>query len=904
MDPEGPVTPTELPARFEPGPIEAHWQAFWADRGLFRAPEGTKGPGFTLALPPPNVTGILTIGHMLGDTIMDTLVRWHRMRGEPTLWIPGVDHAGLATEIEVRKRLARQGSRPEAMGREELLGHVEAWKQEHERRILEQLRAGGFSLDRSRYRYTMDEGFRRATRHAFVRLYEEGLIYRGERIVNWDPRLRTAISDLEVLRKEEPAVLLYLRYPWADGAPGGLVVATVRPETIFGDIAVAVHPDDDRHRAAVGRSVRVPMTDRSVPVIADALVDPQFGNGALKLTPGHDPLDFQIARRHPELPTAPSVLDAQARLAGPWVPERYRGMDVPAARAATREELSAGGFLEREEAYVHSVGRSERSDAVVEPLLSTQWFVRMSSLAVPAVAAVQDGTVRLHPDRWAPTFFRWMEALEDWCISRQVSWGHPIPVSYCEGCGREIVREETPTTCPSCGGLKLRADPDVLDTWFTSWLWPFATLGWPEPTSDLARYYPTSVLVTGRDILFFWVARMIMAGYHFTGRAPFSDVYFTGMLRDEEGRRMSKHLGNSPDPLEVIRRWGADATRLSLLFPNPTDQDGPFREANLEAARNFLTKLWNVARLLAAQLPEGTSAPDHAPELGPDAPLEDRWILARWRRTASELEGALAAFEFTRALGLLREFLWHDVADRYVEIAKEALGGRKDELAARRSRSVLLFVLERTLRQLHPMAPHVTEELWHALPHEGASLAVAPWPRPEEAPDDPAAELAMAPLLEAVRGLRLLRSENDVPQKSTPAAWARPVGAEAAIVLRQEAATVRRLARVTSFEVLPPEAPPPPGSLAYVAPVGELYLERPAESARSDWETLLRERSKVQELRARTLARLADPGFRSRAPPEVVREAEAKAEELAQRLRRLEEHLAGPSASSGVAEGP
>jgi valyl-tRNA synthetase len=894
------MSPTELPSRFIPAEVDARWQRAWKEHGSARAPVDPKGPVYSLVLPPPNVTGILTIGHMLGGTVMDTLVRWHRMRGDATLWVPGVDHAGVGTEVEVRKRLAKQGVRFESLTREQIIARVEAWKQEHEARILEQQSVAGFLLDASRYRYTMDPASVRATRHVFVQLYREGLIYRGERIVNWDPKLKTAVSDLEVVSTEEPAELLYIRYEWADGSPGGIVVATVRPETIFGDVAVAVHPKDERHAAAIGRRVRVPLTDRDVPVIADDLVDPAFGNGALKVTPGHDALDFQIGRKHPEIAKAPSVIDFDGRLTSDFVPERFRGEERFRARAAVAAELEARGLLDRKEPYVHAVGRSERSEAVIEPLLSTQWFVRMPALAPPAVADVQEGKVRLHPARWELTYFRWMETLEDWCISRQVTWGHPIPVLYCAQCHAEIVEEVDPDRCPKCGALDLRPDPDVLDTWFSSWLWPFSALGWPEPTAELRSYFPTSVLVTGRDIMFFWVARMMMASRHFTGQPPFSDVYFTGMLRDETGRRMSKHLGNSPDPLAVIREWGADALRFALLFPNPTDQDGPFKESNLEASRNFLTKVWNVSRLLLRHLPEGSEPSARPPVLGAEGSLEERWILSRWRSTQESVDAALGAFEFTKAAGALRDFLWHDVADRFVEMSKDALMGDRGEVAQRSARGTLHFVMDRTLRALHPMVPHVTEELWHALPHSGELLIDAPWPRPGEAPSDPGAEREMESILESVRVLRLLRSENDVPVKDTPAAWVRPSSPEHARILEMHAPLVVRLARTSSYGILGTVEPAPGSTVASVTPVGEIFLARPADAESADWESMLREKDKLVGLLDKAERRLADPGFRSRAPPNVIQESEAKAVDLKERIRRIDLHL--DAAPAGTTE--
>lgn len=896
MSPE----PDRLPPRFEAAEVESRWQRFWEERQLFLAPEHPKGEPYTIILPPPNVTGVLTIGHMLGGTVQDLLIRHRRMRGASTLWVPGLDHAGLATQVEVRKRLAKQGIRLESLPREEVLARVEDWKREHEARIRAQLKAPGFALDWTKYRYTMDPASVRATREVFVRLYRAGLVYRGERIVNWDPKLKTAVSDLEVVHREETGELLFVRYPWSDGSEGGLTVATVRPETIFGDIAVAVHPDDARHSAQVGRKVRVPLTDRDVPIVTDPLVDPAFGNGALKVTPRHDAVDFEIFRHHPTLPMPPTILDPDAHLTGEWVPEEFRGLDRDRARTAVTRALEAKGYLERTETFPHSVGRSDRSNAVIEPMLSTQWFVRMRDLAQPVVDAVRRGEVRIHPERWTLTFFRWMEAIQDWCISRQVVWGHSIPVYYCEACGEVVPSVEPPASCPKCASPRLRADPDVLDTWFTSWLWPFLSLGWPEESTLRSRYYPTSVLVTGRDIMFFWVARMMMAGFQFTGRAPFSDVYFTGMLRDEEGRRMSKHLGNSPDPLDVVREWGADALRFALLHPNPVDQDGPFGEATLESARNFLTKVWNVARFAQQTLPLDASPPTRAPVLSPTARLEDRWVLSRWSRTQEEVDRALDAFEFTKAAGLLYGFLWHDLADRYIEVAKESLLGRNGSDAQRLSREVLLFVIERALRALHPLVPHVTEELWHALPHEGDSLLLSRWPEPSEAPTDPEAEVAMEVVLESIRVYRNLRSENRIPVESRPQVAVRPGGAEARRLLAQEQATVTRLARLSSLTLLDDRAPAPAGCASAVTPHGEYFLPLPPEARAAETEALTRERDKLVLLLEKTRARLADQGFVARAPPDVVREAEAKARELADRIGRIDAHLGRASLGAGA----
>jgi valyl-tRNA synthetase len=891
------MTREPLPPRFDPGTIEAKWQGEWRRLGAFRAPADPGPRRFSLILPPPNVTGVLTMGHMLGDTAMDVQARWHRMRGDATLWVPGVDHAGLSTQVAVRKALAKEGVRLESLPREEAIGRIEQWKEEREAHIRRQLDAGGFSVDWTRFRYTMDPLAVRATREVFVRLFDDGLIYRGERIVNWDPKLRTAISDLEVIHREETDELLTILYPWADGSAGGLSIATVRPETIFGDVAIAVHPDDERHRDALGRSVRVPLTDRTVPVIADAAVERDFGTGAVKVTPRHDPLDYAIYRAHAkELTLLPSILDLDGRLTGELVPVEYRGLDREKARGQVTEALAASGAVQKREPYRHSVGHSERTDARIEPLLSLQWFVRMKELAPPVLEAVRAGRVRLHPARWERTFDRWMESIDDWCISRQVFWGHPIPVYYCDACGAMAAALDRPERCSKCGSAELRPDPDVLDTWFTSWLWPFAALGWPERSGDLAAYYPTSVLVTGRDIMFFWVARMLMAGERFTHSAPFSDVAFTGILRDETGRKLSKSLGNSPDPLDVIRERGADALRFALVHPGPVEQDGPFTVATLDGGRNFLTKLWNVVRFVHGHLADGAEPLATAPTLSPTSPVEHRWILARWRKSQTEVDRALAAFEASAAAGALYQFLWHDLADVYLEWVRGDLAGDRGEAAALESRQVLAFVTERTVRALHPFVPHVTEELWHALPHEGELLALAPWPSPDEAASDPEAEVVVETVLEAVRTLRHLRSEHQVPLPATPAGFARPSGEAVEAVLRAEGTVIRRLAKLSSLTFLSPQGAAPSGTRGTVRPSGEFFLAVPEASPGSD--TLRREQERLETILTKTRARLADEGFRARAPPEVIAEAEAKARELTERLGKIAEQLGSASAAA------
>ncbi len=886
-DPGAPPPPP--PARFDPKEVERRWQEAWERDRSFVAPARPAPPTFCLPLPPPNVTGVLTLGHMLGDTVMDVLVRRARMRGVATAWIPGVDHAGLATQVEVRRRLAKQGVRMETLPREEALRAIDEWRAEHEARIREQMRAGGFSVDWTRFRYTMDPPAIRATRVAFVKLYDEGYIYRGERMVNWDPRLETAVSDLEVVHTEEDGTLYYVRYPWADGSPGGMEVATARPETILGDVAIAVHPSDERHAAAIGRTVRAPFSGRHLPIVADEAIEPAFGTGALKVTPRHDPVDLAIHQRHPELPMPEEIFDARARLAGPAVPSEWVGLDRDEARERAAERLRSEGLLIRTEKFRHSVARSERTEVVIEPRISRQWFVRMAPLAAPATAAVRDGRIRIHPERWNLTFFRWMEGIQDWCISRQVLWGHRIPVYRCRPADHEFAAVEEPSACPRCGAAELVAETDVLDTWFTSWMWPFLSLGWPEPTDDLARYYPTQVLVTGRDIMFFWVARMMMAGLYFTGAPPFSDIVFTGMLRDEHGRRMSKHLGNSPDPLQVIGERGADALRFALLFPNPIEEDGPFGAGALDGARNFLTKLWNVARFVRLHLPADTPPIGGDPAPIVDAALEDRWILSRFERTRAEVDQALEAFEVSRAASSLYQFLWHDLADRYVEAVKDRLVGGAGPASQRSARATLHRVLERTVRLLHPFVPHVTEEIWHFLPHDGELLARASWPGSIGRPD-PDAEEAMGAVWETVRLLRNLRSEENVAAEAIPEGWIRVGDRGREATFGTHRATIERLARVRPLTVLSASEEVPPGTASRVAPFGEIHLARPAGGPAED-AALGREREKLHDLWVKHRGRLADAGFRSRAPPPVVAELEGKVAELEARIARIDAHL-------------
>ncbi len=879
-----------LPPRCEPKAYEGHWQEAWEGHHLFQAPPiEAKERHTTILLPPPNVTGTLTLGHSLGGTCMDVLARWMRMRGVPTLWLPGVDHAGLATQIAVRKALEKKGVNPVTLTRQELASHIEEWKTEKEAYIRRQLTAHGFSLDWTRYVYTMDPSYRTAVRTAFIDLYRQGLIYRAERMVNWDPKIRTAVSDLEVIPVEVHGKLWYIRYPFEGGEGSGITVATTRPETLFGDVAVAIHPEDERHRDLIGRRVHLPLTDRTIPVIADPAVDRTFGNGALKITPSHDPADLAIVRRHPELPQRRDVLDESAHLSGEYVPEDFRGLNWKEARERVVERLRSLGLVEKEEPHLQHVGHSDRSNVPIEPRLSTQWFVDTKAMGRRALESVQRGEIRIHPEAWTKTYFHFMEHLEDWCISRQIIWGHEIPVWYCDSCHTFDAYVAPPPSCPRCGATALRPDPDVLDTWFSSWLWPFATLGWPEKTRDLASYFPASVLVTGSDIVFFWVARMIMASLTFLNEVPFPEVFLTGILTDRDGRKLSKSLGNSPDPLEFIEAWGADAFRFALLFPNPVEQSGWWDyKRHLEGARNFITKLWNVVRLVQGSLRADTVPASLDPPVA--ANLFDRWILSRLAYAERSVADGLEHHDLTRAASTLYQFVWHELADWYLEAQKERLKGLHGPEAQQQTQAVALFAVDRVLHLLHPFIPHVTEELWHAIPHTGEYLAVSTWPENPRAADLDAEE-KLAVFQEVARGLRTLSHEAGWVPNDRPNAMVSPTTETARALLSSEEhrRLIATLAKVGEIQITAETGTPHPGMASLVLAPAEIYLAR-REGGDVTGAAMERERKMLEQLLSRSLARLEDATFREKAPAAVRAELEAKVAELRERLERMARH--------------
>ena len=761
VKPQVPETAIELPKVYDPKQAE-RWYGFWEERGYF-APEidEDKKP-FVLSMPPPNVTGTLHLGHALTATIEDTMIRYHRMAGDPTLWLPGTDHAGIATEYVVKRLLEEEGTSREALGREVFIRRVWEWKERSGGLITEQHRRLGVSCDWGRERFTMDERLSQAVRETFIRLYEKGLIYRGEYLINWCPKDLTALADLEVEHEAEEGKLYYVRYRLVDSAGIDheyVTVATTRPETILGDTAVAVHPQDDRYYQLVGRDAILPVLGRSIPIIADEVVDPEFGTGAVKVTPAHDPTDYDIGRRR-GLPSV-NIMNPDGTLNGNAGPG-YDGLDRYEARRKLVAQLEEEGLLIKVEEHSHSVGRCYRCSTVVEPLLSTQWFLRMKPLAEPAIRAVEEGEIRIIPARFTKIYLHWMENIRDWCISRQLWWGHRIPVWHCTVCGEIVVAREDPGVCPRCGS-PVRQDDDVLDTWFSSALWPFSTLGWPDETEDYRYFYPTTVMETGYDILFFWVARMIMMGLECTGKVPFTSVYLHGLIRDEKGQKMSKTKGNVVDPLDVMEEFGTDALRFTLSRGSTPGNDMRLGRDRLEGSRNFANKLWNASRLVLTNL-EGRPAPVSP---GDGLTLADRWILSRAQGLIRRYRSLLDNFEFGEAAQELHQFIWSEYCDWYLEMAKGSLYG-EDSAAKDRTRAVLRDVLDTTLRLLHPYMPFITEEIWQRLREhlsepapDSLMIAEMPWRRDEFL--NAGAEEEMQLIQDVVTDVRRLRSELSVP---------------------------------------------------------------------------------------------------------------------------------------------
>ncbi len=871
-----PGSPETLQHPYDPTRIESRWSQEWEARGVFTPRPG--GKPFVISIPPPNVTGSLTMGHLLGESLRDLILRWQRMEGREVLYLPGMDHAGIATQNVVERQLEERGTRREDLGREEFVRQVWAWKEQYGGLILKQLRRVGTSADWSRERFTLDEDYSRAVLTVFLDLYGKGLIYRGRYVVNWCPRCQTALSDEEVDKVEREGSLWYIRYP-IKGTEKFVTVATTRPETMLGDTAVAVHPKDRRYAHLVGKVAVLPLMRREIPILADEMVDPKFGTGAVKVTPAHDAADFQTGKRHglPEI----IVIDERGVMnenAGD-----FRGLDRFEARQKVVESLTDAGYIEKIEKHMLAVGQCSRCDTIIEPMLSWQWFVKMAPLAAPAIEAAKRGQVKFYPARWRKVYLYWLENIRDWCISRQLWWGHRIPVWYR---GDEmVVSIERPA------GAGWRQDEDVLDTWFSSWLWPFATLGWPERTPDLERYYPNSLMVTGSDIIFFWVARMIMAGQQFMGQVPFPHVFFTSILRDSQGRKMSKSLGNSPDPLEIMERFGADAVRFTLIYLTPTGQDLAFDEKRIETGKFFANKIWNAAKLVQMRLGDEDLGPIKESALR--LTLADRWILSRFANAVKDISRFLKTYRFNEAANALYHLAWDDYCDWYLEMAKPRWTEEADPEDRRVARWVAWKVLDGILRLLHPFMPFVTEEIWQALPHDGEMLALASWPKAKRAWVDAAAEREVAFLQELVVAVRNLRVENNIaPGRRVPIV-VRGTHEQLALI-EQLQSQIMPLARIETLTLARDGARPPVAASAVVRGA-EVFL--PLEGLvdlDKERERLVREADKLLSDLENTRKKLRNQDFLAKARPEVVERERvrlANLEETLEKLKRAQDSM-------------
>ncbi len=894
-------TPGDIPRAYDPAAVEQRIYRTWLEQGYFTPEISPERPPYVIIMPPPNVTGELHLGHALTATIEDALIRWHRMRGDAALWLPGKDHAGIATQWVVERLLAEEGTNRHELGREQFQERVWEWVGRYGNTIDEQHKRLGASCDWSRLRFTLDPGPAKAVRTTFVNLYRKGLIYRHERIINWCPRCATALSDLEVEYREQVGRLYYIHYPLADGA-GRITVATTRPESMLGDTGVAVHPEDPRYTHLIGRQAILPIMERAIPIVADAAIEPEFGTGALKVTPGHDATDFEIGERHGLAIVNVIGFDGNMTSAA----GKYAGLERFAARRAVAEELDRLGLLERVEDLHNSLGHCQRCASVVEPLISLQWFLQVGSHREPASiagrahAAVANGEIAIVPERFTRVYLNWLENIRDWCISRQLWWGHRIPAWYCNRCPEITVALEDPDACPACGNPGLRQDEDVLDTWFSSGLWPHSTLGWPEDAEDLARFYPTAVLETGYDILFFWVARMIMLGLENTGQVPFRTVYLHGLIRDANGEKMSKTRGNTMDPLALIDRYGTDAMRFALSTGAAPGNDLRITEGKLEAARNFANKVWNAARFVinALESPDNLTGWHALPYL---THREDRWIISRLDQTTVAVNQALASFELGEAQQKLYDFIWNDFCDWYIEMAKvrlrgEAAAGR----AAASPRPALAHVLERTLRLLHPFMPFITEEIWQtlagSLPWEvarPASIMVAEYPQAAAPRRDRQAEEEVSLVIQTIRAVRNARAQLHVPASRRLEALVEANGLAEA--LTEEAEVIRTLSRVGPLHIAAGGSETPELPRGVTLLVNPLVVRLPLEGVvdlAAERERLQKELTHCQQELIRKERLVGNPDFRAKARPDVVETEQERLRSLQEQQQRLAEILA------------
>jgi len=876
------MTDIALKKAYEPLEVEEKWYKFWLEGGYFRADENSGKPPYSIVIPPPNVTGSLHMGHALNNTLQDIMARYKRMKGYNVLWLPGTDHAGIATQNVVEKQLALKNISRKKLGRELFIKRVWEWREEFGGIIVNQLKKLGASSDWSRERFTMDEGLSKAVKEVFVKLYHDGLIYKGDYIINWCPRCQTALSDLEVEHEEEKGHLYHIRYP-IKGKDNSIVIATTRPETLLGDTALAVNPEDERYSAFVGEKALLPLLGREIPVISDNHVDVKFGTGALKITPGHDFNDFEIGKRH-SLDVI-SVMDKEGNINEHG--HSYRGMNSYECREALVKDLTEEGLLLKVEDHPHSVGHCYRCRAVVEPMISKQWFVKVETLARPAIDAVREGRTRIVPKQWENTYFEWMENIKDWCISRQIWWGHRIPAWYCQN-GHITVTAENPQACSTCGIEELDQETDVLDTWFSSALWPFSTMGWPEDTKELNLFYPTSLLVTGFDILFFWVARMMMMGLKFMGEVPFRDVYIHALVRDAEGQKMSKSRGNVIDPLTVIDKYGTDAFRFTLAAFASQGRDVKLAEERIEGYRNFANKIWNASRFALMNLDDYSGGAGLPPLDEMDLP--ERWVLSRLNRTISNVESCLDSYRFNDAAHSIYQFVWHEFCDWYIEMAKQALYGKEGDKKKEISQAVILEVLKSSFKLLHPFMPFITEELFSYLPEESDSIMVAPFPESTPSLIDKELEDDMNLVMEVIKAVRNIKGEMGLPPSSTAELLIREGSDENLDKILKNGKLIESMGRLSAITCI--DTGQPDGAAMAVVADMELYLPLKGNiDVDAEERRLKKELAKVDKDLQSLNNKLSNVKFVSRAPKEVVEKNRVRRDDLQNVKLKVEESL-------------
>ena len=868
---------------YNPKEIEQQWYTYWEEKGYFHEEVDTNKEPFSIVLPPPNVTGQLHMGHALDNTLQDILIRTKRMQGYNVLWMPGTDHAGIATQVKVEENIMKtEGKSRHDLGREEFLKRVWEWKQEYGSTIVKQIRSLGASCDWTRERFTLDEGYQEAVLKVFVELYEKGLIYRGERITNWCPNCLTALSDIEVEHEDENGHLWHIKYPVIGEEDTFLTVATTRPETMFGDVAVAVNPNDERYAHLVGKELLLPFVNRHIPIIADEYVDQSFGTGCVKITPAHDPNDFEMGQRH-NLESIVVMNPDGTMNAGAG---HFVNMPRELARKQVVAELEAQGLLEKVEEHGHSVGHCSRCNTTVEPMVSKQWFVSMEPLAKPALEVVRDKSIEFVPERFTKTYTNWLESIRDWCISRQLWWGHRIPAWYCQDCGETIVTTETLTECPHCHG-KVEQDPDVLDTWFSSALWPFATMGWPENTEEVKHWYPTSVMVTGYDIIFFWVARMIFMGLEFKEEIPFKYVFIHGLVRDSQGRKMSKSLGNGINPLEVIDEYGADALRFTLVTGNTPGNDMRFYMERVEANRNFANKIWNASKFVLMNL-EGFDE-SFVPS-AEDYTLADKWILEEYNKTVTNITNNLDKFELGEAASAVYDFIWNTYCDWYIELAKPRLYNKEGGRDRQTAQYLLVSILRHMMELLHPFMPFVTEHIWQHLPHEGESIMVAPWPSTLSMEGFDSAAAHMNVMMDGIKGIRNMRAEMNVPMGKRSEVILVPATEELKGILETHGDYFHTLGLAEKVTVLSPDAPKPENATVTVVNGLEVYLLlKDLIDADKEKERIAKEQATVLKEITRLEGKLNNQGFLAKAPEAVVAKEKEKLEEYKQKQQALNE---------------